>query len=498
MDSYSFELSTSPSEQWAMLTKGYTNKLPHAINEKIDNAFMAFLSMLLMTAMEISLVIEQLASGYSISFSDSGPGIERDQFPQTLSVGKAKRNGLNEHGLGLKNVLAFCCPTNEHWEIISRPANSTTTYKVSAPWGSPMKCEIVGNDEHPYASGVTIRMKVPDGVMKFYTGASSRGRPRLETIVQRLRHIIGVTYALHPLMNHPKRMMSFKINGELVRPELPQYAVKKKEWHLTQSLMEGTPPVTIDIIHYHLQKPNDDASEYYKKNQETSGAYIRIFGRLIKRISPAVLYDVSNHNDFNSFVLDVNITLPYTKESPTELDGIPPTVTTKNGFIESDVRTQNLMDLLRTTVPVANARETNAEGDDRAEAELSREFKTRRMQMSGDFGEGYSIQENKKVELPDGQLSPPFDALETFQSHYKLYEFKKGDSLSCDHVMELWRNYRIARRALPDKPFKCILVSHAIEPTYHAKLMIDDLRLTDPSFDLELKRWSDYGIGRYS
>jgi len=95
-------LATTPQEQWIGLTNSYTQKLPHAIKELIDNILAASNAGDLIIQITIS---EREDTLYDIVCSDSGPGIRPEELHSVLSIGKAKRSGLNEHGYGLKNVL---------------------------------------------------------------------------------------------------------------------------------------------------------------------------------------------------------------------------------------------------------------------------------------------------------------------------------------------------------------------------------------------------------
>lgn len=496
MTEHSLVLTTTPSEQWKMLTKGYTNKLPHAINELVDNALMAFLQ--IAGDMQLHISITEQPVGFGFKVSDSGPAFPFQEIANNFSVGKAKRNGLNEHGMGLNNVLAFLDPTNTSWRVIVVPLGSEVAYIISAPWDSPIRCVEVPKAEsgHPFPSGVSVCVdNMSDTIARFY-GGTTKGRPKVDTITERLKHILGVTYAKHPLMNHPKRALTFKINGDLITPEHPADTVIRREWLEDVVLMENTPPVRVKLTHMCLRKANDGASDYYKRNMETSGAMIRIHGRLIERWSPSKLYG-NNHNSFNPFLCDVELTLPYMKKTADEVDGIPPTMTTKNGLIESDPRTQALLGYIVSKIPVADAKDPTPQVGDNAEAVLSNAFKQQRDALRDALGDGYSNQENKAYPMGDGMRTNPIDFVEFFGNKITIYEFKKDDIINAEYITQIWTNYVSMKQAFPDKTIEPVLISHTSEANGLGTLVLNTLKQLDTGFQLKLKKWSDYNIGRY-
>jgi hypothetical protein len=472
-----FDLVTTPAEQWIGLTNSYTQKLPHALKELIDNSLAAS------TAGDLDILINIAEQGdlYEITVSDSGPAITLETLPNALSIGKAKRTGLNEHGHGLKNVLAFCCPSNTGWSITTRPG---LTYQVRAPWTSPMDYEVTG--DHPFATGVTIRMLVTVEILRCYPGA--KGRPNMDTLVNYLRHCMAVTYAFHPLMNHPTRRLTFKINGTLVRPEKPEAVRIAHSIRVTKALAPGAIPVSIELTHYRLDAPNADAKEYYKRNMSSSGLYLYLHNRLIKRIPSGELYGLEavSHNDFNPFVCIVNVT--------GDPAGIPPTITTKNGLIETNPLTQGLMEYVREQVPVANARDPKIDGRDRSEAEMVREYINRVEPLFRDMP-GFSIEENKTYQMDIGP-TPPFDVVERRGTTLSIMEAKKR-SLDMDAIGQMWRNVAFARRVpeFAGLTIKGVLVARTNETTALFRTLLDEYRAMDPNFICEVKTWADLGIG---
>jgi len=476
----SFHLETTPAEQWVGLTNSYTQKLPHALKELVDNTLAASTA----GDLDILTTITKQGDLYEIVVSDSGPGITIETLPHALSIGKAKRAGLNEHGYGLNNVLAFCCPSNTGWSLTTR--TDSVTYQVRAPWDSPMNYEEVAADQHPFATGVTIRMLVTVEILRCYPGAKCR--PNMDTLVNYLRHCMAVTYALHPLMNHPTRRLTFKINETLVRPEKPEVArIALGPIRVMKALAPGAVPVSIELTHYRLDAPNADAKEYYKRNMSSSGIYLYLHNRLIKRISPDELYElIVSHNDFNPFVCIVNVT--------GDPAGIPPTMTTKNGLIETNPLTQGLMEYVREQVPVANARDPKIDGRDRSEAEMVREYINRVEPLFRDMP-GFSIEENKTYQMDIGP-TPPFDVVERRGTTLSIMEAKKR-SLDMDTIGQMWRNVAFARRVpeFAGLTIKGVLVARTNETTALFRTLLDEYRAMDPNFICEVKTWADLGIG---
>jgi anti-sigma regulatory factor (Ser/Thr protein kinase) len=483
--SHTFELSTSSQEQWAMLTKSYTQKLPHALNELVDNSLAAFGK----TAGDMFInirITKETDDGYVITVSDNGPGIALADIPVALSAGRAKRSGLNEHGLGIKNVLAFCCPENTGFHILSVPIGSGKAYKVVAPWGSPFTCNEVSPSEHPYPTGLSITMRVTEKVLKYY-GASAF---KLDTLLGRLRHVLGVTYAIHPLLNDSRRHMRFTLNDEQVRPELPQFLTRiALDTTESKSLAPGRPPVSIHVKHYRLDKQNEGATEYYTKNMQSSGFYLFLHSRLIKVLSIKALYETDNHNSFNPFVCTVNVS--------GDPKGIPPTMTTKNGLLETDAVTQGLYEYIRRKITMADARGSAGDPRDRGENELVADFCEIRKANAADFGREYELYENRTFDIDSGNKTPPIDVLEIFAAKVIVYEAKR-DTCNVDDVMQLWRNYRFIRRSpvFGSKEIHCVLLTSVTEPNPSAALILEDFTVLDPAFRFAIKTWGSYGIAR--
>lgn len=484
MTSHTLELITSPQEQWAMLTKSYTQKLPHALNELVDNSFAAFARTT--GDMHLAIKITKQTDHYLITVSDNGPGISLSELPQALSAGKAKRAGLNEHGLGIKNVLAFCCPDNTGFELISVPIGSGKAYKVSAPWTSPFTCSEVSGSSHPYPSGLTLSMRVNEKILRYYGSSGFK----LDTLITRLRHILAVTYALHPHLSDPRRTLKFTLNEEQIRPELPRYVSRTAlDTTETVALATGRPPVSVRLLHLRIDKSNDAATEYYRRNMQSSGFYLFLHHRLIKVLGIKDMYESDNHNDFNPFVCIVDV---YGDPS-----GIPPTMTTKNGLLETDALTQGLYEYIRSKVSKADARGSATDSRDRGENELVAEFCEIRKSNAADFGPEYELHENKAFDLDGGLKTPPIDVLEIFATKVNVYEAKR-DTCNVDDIMQIWRNYRFIRR-LPEfsaKQIHCVLLTSAAEPNPAAALILEDLRAVDPNFRFTVKQWSSCGIAR--
>jgi hypothetical protein len=482
-----FHLITTPEQQWAGLTNNTMQKLPFALKELTDNTFAASI------AGDLDLVIKITEEGdrYLIIVSDSGPGITPEQLPSVLALGHAKRAGLNEHGYGLKNVLAFCCRANMpgQWVLITLPTGSPVAYQVSGPWTSPMNYEEVDASQHPYSSGVTIRMYTPVDVLRCYPGCTT-GKPKIETLVKYLVHCMGVTYAYHPMMTHTTRQLRFRINDVLVRPEKPETVrVALGPIRKEVALMEGAPVVLIELLHLRLDAPNTGAMEYYKRNMPSSGVYLFFHGRLIVRIPPGVLYGLSviSHNDYNPFICIVNVT-----GNPA---GIPPTITTKNGLIETNPLTQGLMEFIREHVPHANARDPKIDGRDRSEAELVREYVNRTDAILRDIP-GCSIQENKTYPMGNGENTPPFDIVERKGNTVTITEAKKH-ALDMHAVGQIWQNVALARDVpeFAGLKIEARLVCRTKETSTLFKTVMEKYKAIDPAFVCHVRTWAELGIG---
>jgi hypothetical protein len=221
----------------------------------------------------------------------------------------------------------------------------------------------------------------------------------------------------------------------------------------------------------------------------SSGVYLFLHHRLITRIPPGAIYgmDAVSHNDFNPFVLIVDV---YGDPA-----GVPPTMTTKNGLIETSPLTQGLFQYIRDKVPVANARDPKIDGRDRSEAEMVREYINRVEPLLSGFP-GWYIQENKTYEMDNGEKTPPFDVVELRGTTLTIMEAKKK-TLDMDAVGQIWRNVRFARRVkeFQGLTIKCMLVARTKDTTALFRVLLEDYKAMDPTFVCDVKTWSDLGIG---
>jgi hypothetical protein len=261
------------------------------------------------------------------------------------------------------------------------------------------------------------------------------------------------------------------------------------------SLAEGSPAVSVKLQHLRLKTPNGEGSEFYCRNTTSSGVYLFLHGRLVARISPADLYDLSaNHNDFNSFACLVDI-----RGDPA---GIPSTLTTKNGVIETDPRTIGLYDFIRDSVSKDDARDRTSTDIDRCEGSMTEEFIGRqRTAMESVFGDAYSIVYNKCWPMGDGTVStPPIDVVEILPAPANrviLYEAKVD---LCTHagVLQIYGNYRLAKdvAVFAGKEIVCRIICGKRDPTELARRLLADLSALDPGFRCEVKTWGDLGVSR--
>jgi hypothetical protein len=495
MEPIMITLTTSPEEQWAMLANGSTHKFPHAMNELIDNGLAAYErvgSSLSEVRIEITLkAIDDKT--VEVKYTDAGPGIPLDEFANALSCGKAKRSGLNEHGAGLKNALAFCCPQpTDQWEIISRPAGDTNAYCVTSPYTSPICCKPVDITRHQHASGVTIVMRTPINTLRFYNG-SGAGKPNIDTVATKLREGISITYGLHPFLNSEDIVSLIKVNGKLVKPQKPDSAITVGA-PITETVRfsDSSPEVTAELTHYRLTKPNEHGGNYFQQNTSSSGVMLYQHHRLIELISPKELYGLSsNHNDFNPFSCIVNI-----HGDPA---GVPPTMTTKNGLIDTHPTKAALLEWIRSKVPVSDARGATADGSDRAENAMVEDFIKGRIANNDGYGPDYRILRNKSYEIDSTTKTPPIDILEIFSDHVKLYEAKKGDAI-IDDISQLHRNIVLLHMApeFAGKRVEGILISRTTEAalTPVCKKLLGYYRSNLPisTTTMKLKTWDEYRI----
>ena len=74
---------------------------------------------------------QEKGSNYTLTVADSGPGVEfqdlRDRVFRTGATPKVDSPTLNEHGFGLKNVLAKTQQVGGSWELLTRDRDAASS-----------------------------------------------------------------------------------------------------------------------------------------------------------------------------------------------------------------------------------------------------------------------------------------------------------------------------------------------------------------------------------
>ena len=273
----------------------------------------------------VEIVLEEQGDHVDVMVRDNGTGIENMDAALTIAARSCAESTLNEHGMGLKHVLASInAGEDQHWSIQTRTA------------------EDVANDRYQRAEGpYDIHMPV--------SMISKKEEPTFGQMAAYLRETLRYTYA--NLLRDKAFTICFTAvdksgasdGGEITGALEPNW----RDGQMTElppvETDLGGGPVTICCRYGSIRRSKENAF-YYRANMASSGAEIRINGRAIQHGLYNEIWGKALHPSQNRFLAQVDILSD-------QAEALPDTKAAKNGLREDDEKVAALFSWIRANVP---------------------------------------------------------------------------------------------------------------------------------------------------
>ena len=351
-------LNTQPdsNDVWKELGGNYENA-EQSINELVDNAISNILGNGTKLK-KVQITLEEtndVDQAIIISIEDSGLGIKN--IGEALTLGKAGSDSvLNEHGFGLIQALAAANKENNAWEIFIRsPANKAAheIMHIQAPYVMGKQSYTMEPDTswpgHEWGNtllSVRCNFKLFENLIPVENAVRTSIKFDFYSVADRIYEDLGFTYA--------SLLAEKDLDISLV---LRYFRGKTEEYKVTAVTPLWTKKSSTENNKLHLKCSygqiatlpdripfnNQTSSRYYKANITSSGAEIRINGRVMEYNKFEEIFGKKNHPMYNSVLIQVDIVSDSS-------EFLPATRTTKNGFRVGDENLTNIYKWLRKSV----------------------------------------------------------------------------------------------------------------------------------------------------
>lgn len=355
------QISNQPdaNEIWAGIG-GHFDNYCQILCEFIDNSISNFLGHP-DSDPNVRIIIDRNTTHATVltHIEDSGTGIKDLNAAFTLGSKAAQESPLNEHGFGLKHALASANPSNDSWEIYTRTQDDydASQYKVikapyvfagahadieSGPWPGKMN-----------GTGTIIKFTTSDSMFKTIARGIRGGVSRTDTFIEILKEDLGFTYA-GAIRDGIVTISITYLEDGVTKDSKRVSAVEPKWIEVYQGQggkqLEGETDYDLGgglvKIKYKFGKieESDVNRKYYRCNQASSGAEIRINGRMLENNVFEEIWNIAQHNTYNALLIQIDL-LSNNK------DALPVTRTSKNGLRDGDPKFDKLCDWIRTLMP---------------------------------------------------------------------------------------------------------------------------------------------------
>jgi hypothetical protein len=317
---------------------------------------------------------------YILSVWDNGPGIGLEKLEQDVfSLGHPPdgTSHLNEHGFGLKNVLAKAEQLSSMaWVFSTRDAEALKKgefYQCTRPFSFAMPIKILPSAEWPkhasHGPGTICQIIVPMTYMQSVAFGRRGALPKeLGRIMDYLREHLGVFYRgyLEPGIRATTHILTSINLGaqDHVDPITPDFQSRKTA---KVKLTLGGRKVTITGFVGLVDKNSPQTKErllYYKHAPESQGVDIRVGNRIVATRLISEIWERDRHPSLNGIAGE--FTIPGTR-------GIaPPTLNNKTSIDFDSPTWHAIVEGIQQTIP----NDELPHGGGKSEADLQEELYT--------------------------------------------------------------------------------------------------------------------------
>lgn len=305
-----------------------------AICEFVDNALSNFYGNKGDSSLtrQVWIRIRNLGDQVEVAVEDGGTGIRDLNNALTLAGTANRESPWNEHGFGMKHALAYMDENNCAWEILTRTkadALRNRFVRVIPPYdfdGMSAQYE-EGWEGKLNETGTTIRFTCPMEVFETLA-QDTKTRLSFEQLLEILEEHLSYTYA--EVLKRKEAILGLEwesggaVRSKALEPLEPVWEAGTLVELSDQVVDLGGGDVTISC-RYGSICPAEDAYFHYVGNMESSGAEIRINGRVVESGLLKTIWGRARHNSQNTFLAQIDL-------RSNDPGALPATKTAKNGF----------------------------------------------------------------------------------------------------------------------------------------------------------------------
>lgn len=430
------------ADLWAGIG-GHFDSLGQIVYEFIDNGIANFEANSPYTR-NIIITLKELspAGNVNVSIEDSGTGIKNLDAAFSMGDRSAAESPLNEHGFGIKHALASANPQNDSWSIYTRLDENIaegTSFKISAPYRiGDFKGELV-NDVWPgimNGTGTFIQFECAREMFNTIANGIRGGVKNFKTICDILCEDIGFTYA--GIIKNNKASITLKTwpfgesatahNVGALEPDWENFISSPGKGSIKYDLGNGE--VTLDYAFgFMYEKPeresynNTTSRKYYKRNMSSSGVELRVNGRVLEYNLFKEIWGIEKHNSYNSFLVTIDL-------QSSNIDKLPLTRTSKNGFRQGDEKLEKLYEWILTKMKEPQ-KDSSLSTD---EKEKFRDLANSRLKVLASVDPGAVVKTEMQVFTATGNKKDlqRIDMYESFNGNVTIYEGKVDVTTSKD------------------------------------------------------------------
>lgn len=302
---------------------------------------------------QVKVSVVNLGDRVKVTVEDNGTGIQNLNNALTLAGTEGRESPLNEHGFGLKHALAYMDENNCAWEILTRTEEDCRCdHYVSVK--PPYEFDGMTAEYKPGwvgtlgTTGTVIRFICPMAVFESM-GRNGKTKLSFQQLVGILCEHLRYTYAT--ILQRRELILNLvwesdgQEHSQFLEPLLPQWEVGTLVELPDQEIVFdelGKEKLTISCRYGHIC-PDEDAYLHYVGNMESSGAEIRLNGRVVEHGLLKEIWGRARHNVYNTFLVQIDL-------QSEDANSLPATKTAKNGFRIEMSKIQTVFEWVRANV----------------------------------------------------------------------------------------------------------------------------------------------------